>query len=241
MWGIRYTAASPRHCERSEAIHLAAQRKNGLLRCARNDGWIEFCISRDTLSPRFAGTLSLKAVRKMGGAKRYPSRPRVNDGFRCALPILRRYDFAFSRRTAPEACSYSPPQKTEGAGNAGCTLHPRSRVQCMHRNAHTSIQVQPKHSGIPCAMALRHMPRSPWRRIRRASIAAGLMAKSIRLDRIRHRKLDTSHGCQDHTVLPYASASYVLRDVNRSVQPNEAQTQLAEIEPPAKRCKIVFR
>src|ERR1700682_5959473 len=24
-----------RHCERSEAIHLAAQRKNGLLRCAR--------------------------------------------------------------------------------------------------------------------------------------------------------------------------------------------------------------
>ena len=27
-----------RHCERSEAIHLAAQRKNGLLRFARNDG-----------------------------------------------------------------------------------------------------------------------------------------------------------------------------------------------------------
>jgi hypothetical protein len=27
----------PRHCERREAIHLAAQRKNGLLRCARND------------------------------------------------------------------------------------------------------------------------------------------------------------------------------------------------------------
>ena len=26
-----------RHCERSEAIHLAAQRKNGLLRFARND------------------------------------------------------------------------------------------------------------------------------------------------------------------------------------------------------------
>jgi hypothetical protein len=26
-----------RHCERSEAIHLAARRENGLLRCARND------------------------------------------------------------------------------------------------------------------------------------------------------------------------------------------------------------
>jgi hypothetical protein len=27
-----------RHCERSEAIHLTATRKNGLLRFARNDG-----------------------------------------------------------------------------------------------------------------------------------------------------------------------------------------------------------
>jgi len=27
---------------------------------------------------------------------------------------------------------------------------------------------------------------------------------------MRHRQLGTSHGCQDHTVLPYASAPYVL-------------------------------
>jgi hypothetical protein len=27
----------PRHCERSEAIHGAASRKTGLLRCARNE------------------------------------------------------------------------------------------------------------------------------------------------------------------------------------------------------------
>ena len=131
----------------------------------------------------------------------------------------------------------SPPSKTEGAGNAGCLLHPRSRVQCMYRDAHTSIQVQPEHSGIPCAMALRLMPRSPWRRIRLASIAAGLMAQSIRLDRIRHRQLDTSHGCQDHTVLPYASAPYVLRDVNRSrdcpaLQPPSAPTPRVHRIPP---------
>src|SRR3954465_11344661 len=50
------------------------------------------------------------------------------------------------------------------------------------------------------------MPSSPWRRIPFASIAAGLMAHAIRLDRIRHRQLDISHGCQDHTVLPYATA-----------------------------------
>ena len=33
----KQSIAPRRHCERSEAIHLAAQRKNGLLRSARND------------------------------------------------------------------------------------------------------------------------------------------------------------------------------------------------------------
>jgi hypothetical protein len=47
------------------------------------------------------------------------------------------YEFACSRRDAPEVCWKSCPSKTEGAGNAGCTLHPRSRVQrCTKRNAH---------------------------------------------------------------------------------------------------------
>ncbi|SIO42225.1 hypothetical protein SAMN05443247_05156 [Bradyrhizobium erythrophlei] len=63
-----------------EAIHLAAQRKNGLLR-------------------RFAPH---------------------NDG---------EHNFAFSRRDVPESCKSFRPKKTEGAGNAGCLLHPRSRVQ----------------------------------------------------------------------------------------------------------------
>ena len=51
------------------------------------------------------------------------------------------------------------------------------------------------------------MPSSPWRRIPLASIATGLMAQPIRLDRMCHRQLGTSHGCQDHTVLPYASSA----------------------------------
>src|SRR5437660_12257420 len=38
--------------------------------------------------------------------------------------------FAFSRRIAPELYKYlSHPRSSEGAGNAGCALHPRSRVQ----------------------------------------------------------------------------------------------------------------
>ena len=72
------------------------------------------------------------------------------------------YDFAFSRRVAPEICiDLCSLSKAEGAGKTGCTLHPRSRVQLRTENAHTSIQVQRKHSGLPCAMALRLISCSP--------------------------------------------------------------------------------
>ena len=76
------------------------------------------------------------------------------------------------------------------------------------------------------------MPRSPWRRIRLASIPAGLMAQPIRSDRIRHRQLDTSHGCQDHTVLPYASAPYVLRAMLAHGKTRPANTLRA------RRCRV---
>ena len=99
-----------------------------------------------------------------------------------------------------------------------CRVLAAPAVSCARDDieAHTSIQVQPEHSGIPCAMALRLMPSSPWRRIRLASITAGLMAQSIRLDQMRHRQLGTSHGCRDHTVLPYAATSIILRAVLHS-------------------------
>ena len=45
---------------------------------------------------------------------------------------------------------------------------------------HTSIQVQSEHSGIPCAMALRLMARSPRRRIRLASVVGELAADRTR-------------------------------------------------------------
>ena len=50
----------------------------------------------------------------------------------------------------------------EGAGKAGCTLHPRSRARCLRiKEMHTSIQVKRRQSGLPCAMALRLIARSP--------------------------------------------------------------------------------
>ena len=62
---------------------------------------------------------------------------------------------------SPEVCKLLPPSKIEGAGNAGCALHPRSRVPKVRKKAHTSIQVQRRQSDIPCAMALRLTSCSP--------------------------------------------------------------------------------
>src|SRR5665647_3819072 len=71
-----------------------------------------------------------------------------NDGKRsvpCPADVARvhlisnsRYTSAFPRREAPEVC-VSLSLKQEGAGNAGCALHPRSRVQRVEKKMHTSI------------------------------------------------------------------------------------------------------
>ena len=63
------------------------------------------------------------------------------------------------------------------------------------------------------------MPRSPWRRIRLASIAGELTADRTRLGSVNLRQLDTSHGCQDHTVLPYAASS--AEPFNQPVPPTK--------------------
>ena len=77
------------------------------------------------------------------------------------------------------ACSLSP-SKTEGAGKTGCALHPRSRVHLRTKNAHTSIQVQRRHSGLPCAMALRLIPCSPRRTASFATVAARIWRNPTR-------------------------------------------------------------
>jgi hypothetical protein len=68
--------------------------------------------------------------RRMGGAQRYPSTPRAgaeDDGFRFALPILRRYDFAISRRVSPEVCivvALLKNLRAQGTPGACCTRGP---------------------------------------------------------------------------------------------------------------------
>src|SRR5947207_9370089 len=108
---------------------------------------------------------------------------------------------AFSRRIAPEVCIFvCPSLRTEGAGKTGCTLHPRSRVQLRTENAHTSIQVQAEHPGLPCAVALRLTSCSP----RRTALLPPSPPRSLLLE-----NLTPAPRRQDHTTSPYACATHV--------------------------------
>ena len=67
------------------------------------------------------------------------------------------HDVLHSRGTiCPSYASSVAPQKTEGAGKAGCCDRTRSLVcKIVAQSTHTSHTGTPKHSGIPCAMVLR--------------------------------------------------------------------------------------
>src|SRR5258705_12162208 len=60
-------------------------------------------------------------------------------------------------------------EKSEGAGKAGCPQHPQSCAR-MHTGDHRCAGTP----GLPCAMVLRLITRSPRRRIRLATVADGL-------------------------------------------------------------------
>ena len=93
------------------------------------------------------------------------------------------------------------------------------------------------HSGIyfPCAMALRLMPCSPRRRIRLASVASELTVRIARLSFANLRRLDTSNGRQDHTVLPYAASS--AKNLNR---PSAGQPKIWRRRLSAVRLRAMF-
>jgi hypothetical protein len=95
--------------------------------------------------------------------------------------------------------------RSEGAGNTGCTLHPRSRVQQCTRETHTSIQVHRRQSGIPCAMVLTgSFVLSP---------ATGLVCHR-RLRKLPFANLTPASGRQDHTTSPSTSSAFVYSAIS---------------------------
>jgi hypothetical protein len=93
---------------------------------------------------------------------------------------------------------------------------------CCTRGLVCKIRKESAHEHTGTAGALRHSLRNGLTAYAELSLETNsfclhrcrLDGGSIRLDPIRHRQLDTSHGCQDHTVLPYAATSVILRAVS---------------------------
>jgi hypothetical protein len=128
---------------------------------------------RSAATPRVSNHEAPALSTSLRAQRSNPSIPALNHGL---LRFARNdggHTFAISRRIAPELfTSFRPRKRAQGMPGAG--WHPRSRVQLALEDAHTSIQVQPKQPGIPCAMGLRLIPCSPRRRIPLASVAGGL-------------------------------------------------------------------
>ena len=111
-----------------------------------------------------------------------------------------------SRGTICPRLGVGSPPKKEGAGNAGCTLHPRSRVQWVEGSAH-------EHTGS--AEAIRHSLRNGFTAY--FALFPATNSSCHRHQRIetwlspvgptRLRWLDISNGCQNHTTSPYAAPS----------------------------------
>jgi len=98
----------------------------------------------------------------------------------------------------------------EGAGNAGCALHPRSRVQWVEGSAHehTGSAEAIRHSlrnGFTAYFALFPATNSSCHRHQRIEICLSPVGPT------RLRRLDISHGCQNHATSPYAAPSPPLR------------------------------
>jgi hypothetical protein len=68
-----------------------------------------------------------------------------------AMTLNSRYDSAISRREAPEVLQKLSAHKTEGAGNAGRSLHPQPRVRNKKAHEHSHHG----HTGLT-----RHSPRN---------------------------------------------------------------------------------
>ena len=100
----------------------------------------------------------------------------------------------------------SRPLPSEGAGKAGCALHPRSRVQgctkkCAHEHTGSAENIRPSlRNGFTAYSALSPATNSCCHRRLRIDDPAhpGWVLQNL-------RRLDISNGCQDHTSSPYAA------------------------------------
>jgi hypothetical protein len=117
-------------------------------------------------------------------------------------------------------------------------------VSCANlcKETHTSIQVQRRQSGIPCAAgfnayaALSPATNSSCHRYRRTNglVAPGSAEQDL-------RRLDTSNGCQDHTVLPSADRLHQEASMGRARPPSTRDGGSCNADLGQSRSDLFFR
>jgi hypothetical protein len=144
-------------------------------------------------------------------------------------------DFAISRRDAPEVLHLSL-APFEGVGNAGCPLHPRSRVHFVLVERTRVTTSTPERPAFPHAMVLTaYVVLSPvtglfcHRRPQSKVLSAPGWA-----DR-NSANLTPASGRQDHTILLSAISISRRRAIDRSQVPKEPAPA---IPSRAKRCRV---
>ena len=103
----------------------------------------------------------------------------------CLRRFAPRNDVAIVVDTTPRPRGAMRPSDARNAapkrrGRRESRVRAAPAVSCakLCEETHTSIQVQRRASGLPCAMVLRLMPRSPRRRIRLVTVIGGLKVLS---------------------------------------------------------------
>ena len=119
----------------------------------------------------------------------------------------REHGLTLSRHGLPEVCKKLSLQKKreQGMPGARCT---RGLVCKMHKEMRTrAYRFSGGSPAFPAQWSYGLCRALPGDEFRLVTVAAGLMADTIRLDRISHRQLGASNGRRDHTVLPYAESA----------------------------------
>jgi len=164
---------------------------------------------------------------------------RLRQGFGgqvASLAMTWKHACPFPRLVSPESCNFIVPQETEGAGNAGCALHPRSRVpkECAFgahehtgeaeafrhplRNGFTAYSVlsSATNSFLSPSPANWRLRRTGWLDLTSADLTPATGARTTRLHRPHqhrssHVPLDRSRGSTRPATIQHARRCRVHR------------------------------
>ena len=156
---------------------------------------------------------------------------------RLAERFVPRSQHAFTPRGATRPSFCKKPSPKEGVGNAGRTMHPRSRVHLVVVKGTRVTTSTPKSPGIPARNGFNGLLRTlPGDRALLPPSPCGLKVLSDPVEpNAPPQDLTPASRRQDHTTSPSASSAVVLHAANRSrraIRPALRFARLTLLRPP---------